>query len=59
MATPIPHQQIAREWQGFGAWSGSVVRRVSFPGRGCRKGRTTVRGEFWKERFNTWEVERY
>lgn len=33
MATPITHQQIAREQQGFGAWSGSVVGRVSFPGK--------------------------
>ena len=26
---------------------------------GRRKGRITVRGEFWKERLNIWEVERY
>lgn len=54
MATPITHQQIARERQGFGAWSGSVVRRVSFPGK-----RAAEREAFWKERFNIWEVERY
>lgn len=39
-------------------WVGSQEGLLPWE-EGCRKGRTTVGEEFWKERFNIWEVERY